>query len=271
LSRYLQNGPAVVGLAVLLGVLTCAVVPGLVTARTPTAMGAATFAPPTPDHPMGTDDLGRDVLAGVVHGARTSLRIGLHATTISLLIGVAVGALAGFHGGGVDGALTTVTEWVQVIPRFFLALLLVALWGATTWNIVVAIGILSWPLTARLARAEFLTLREREFVTAARALGLPDRRIVVRQILPNALPPLVVNASLEIGNAILLEAGMSFLGLGDPQAVSWGSMLFNAQGFFRRAWWMSAFPGAAIFCTVLSLNLVGDGLNQSLNVRMLTR
>jgi peptide/nickel transport system permease protein len=220
---------------------------------------------------MGTDDLGRDVLAGVVHGARTSLRVGFLATAISLAIGVTLGAVAGYHGGGIDSVLTAVTEWVQVIPRFFLALLLVALWGATTWNIVVAIGILSWPLTARLARAEFLALKQREFVTAARAVGLSDGRIMLRQILPNALAPLVVNASLEVGNAILLEAGMSFLGLGDPQAVSWGSMLFNAQGFFRRAWWMSVFPGAAIFCTVLSLNLVGDGLNQSLNVRILDR
>jgi peptide/nickel transport system permease protein len=269
--RYLQNRPAVVGLAVLLMVFTCAVAPRMVSNQVPSAMGGDTFASPNAAHPMGTDDLGRDVLAGVVHGARTSLRIGFLAAAISVTIGLVVGAVSGFYNGRVDTLLTAVTEWVQVIPRFVLALLLVALWGATTWNIIAAIGILSWPLTARLARAEFLSRKEREFVTAARAMGLPDHRIMFLQILPNALPPLVVNASLEVGNAILLEAGMSFLGLGDPQAVSWGSMLFNAQGFFRRAWWMSVFPGVAIFCTVLSLNVIGDGLNQSLNIRMLDR
>ena len=150
-------------------------------------------------------------------------------------------------------------------------MLLVAIWGATTWNITLAIGILSWPLTARLIRAEFLTLKERDLVVAARAVGLPDRTIILRQILPNALPPAVVNASLEVGNAILLEASMSFLGLGDPSVPSWGSMLFNAQGFIRDAWWMSLFPGAAIFLTVLSLNLVGDGLTDALNVRLAGR
>jgi peptide/nickel transport system permease protein len=234
-------------------------------------MAATPFVAPGPSHWMGTDDLGRDVLSGVVHGARTSLRVGFLATCIALTIGGAIGSLSGYYGGRIDGLLTGVTEWVLVIPRFFLALLLVAIWGASTWNIIVAIGVLSWPLTARLIRAEFLALKEREFVMAARAVGSGDGAIITRQILPNALAPVVVNGSLEVGNAILLEAAMSFLGLGDPRTVSWGSMLFNAQAFFRDAWWMSVFPGLAIFLVVLSLNLIGDGLNDSLNVRLAGR
>jgi peptide/nickel transport system permease protein len=234
-------------------------------------MAATPFVAPGPTHWMGTDDLGRDVLSGVVHGARTSLRVGFLATCIALAIGGAMGSLSGYYGGRIDSLLTGVTEWVLVIPRFFLALLLVAIWGASTWNIIVAIGVLSWPLTARLIRAEFLALKEREFVMAARAVGSGDVAIITRQILPNALAPVVVNGSLEVGSAILLEAAMSFLGLGDPRAVSWGSMLFNAQGFFRDAWWMSVFPGLAIFLVVLSLNLIGDGLNDALNVRLAGR
>lgn len=255
------------GLVTLGAFLVCAIAPSWVTSREPTRMTFAPFSPPTSAHPMGTDDLGRDVLSGVVHGAHTSLRIGFLAAAITVVIGVAIGALSGFYGGRVDALLTGLTEWVLVIPRFFLALLLVAIWGASTWNIVIAIGILSWPLTARLTRAEFLSLKEREFVAAAQATGVQDGSLMVRHILPNALPPIVVNASLEVGNAILLEAGMSFLGLGDPSTTSWGSMLLNAQSFFRRAWWMSVFPGTAVLLVVLSLNLIGDSLNQSLNVR----
>jgi peptide/nickel transport system permease protein len=270
-QRYRRNRGALFGLAALGAALFVAAAPQALTARAPTAMAATPFVAPGPSHWMGTDDLGRDVLSGVVHGARTSLRVGFLATCIALTIGGAIGSLSGYYGGRIDGLLTGVTEWVLVIPRFFLALLLVAIWGASTWNIIVAIGVLSWPLTARLIRAEFLALKEREFVMAARAVGSGDGAIITRQILPNALAPVVVNGSLEVGNAILLEAAMSFLGLGDPRTVSWGSMLFNAQAFFRDAWWMSVFPGLAIFLVVLSLNLIGDGLNDSLNVRLAGR
>ena len=269
--RYARSVTGMAGLATLGGFLVCAIGPGWVTSREPTRMTFRPFSPPGVAHPMGTDDLGRDVLSGVVHGSRASLRIGFLATGITVAIGVSIGALSGFYGGRVDEVLSGLTEWVLVIPRFFLALLLVAIWGASTGNIIIAIGVLSWPLTARLTRAEFLSLKEREFVTAARATGVTDGSLMVAHMLPNALPPIVVNASLEVGNAILLEAAMSFLGLGDPSTTSWGSMLLNAQGFFRRAWWMSVFPGSAVLLVVLSLNLIGDSLNQSLNVRLWNR
>jgi peptide/nickel transport system permease protein len=269
--QYVRSPSGTIALAILVVFLLGAAFPTVFTSHPPQTRGPDPFRPPSSGHPMGTDDLGRDVFSGVVHASRTSLLVGFLSVAIAALIGVGIGAVSGYYGGASDSVLTGVTEWVQVIPRFLLALLLVAIWGGSIWNVIVAIGILSWPLTARLVRAEFFTLREREFVLAARALGSPDTALMLRHVLPNALAPVVVTASLEIGNAILLEAGMSFLGLGDPQTMSWGGMLYNAQGFFRRAWWMSAFPGAAIFLVVVSLNLIGDRFNELLNVRLLDR
>jgi peptide/nickel transport system permease protein len=160
-----------------------------------------------------------------------------------------------------------VTEFFLVIPRFFLVLVMVALFGNSVWHVILVIGILSWPVTARLVRVEFLSLREKEFVEGSRAVGASDPRIILRHILPNAFPPIVVSGSLQIARAILMEAGLSFLGLGDPNQASWGVMLYNAQRFLRQAWWTAAFPGLAIFFIVMGFNLVGDGLNDALNPR----
>ncbi len=178
-----------------------------------------------------------------------------------------VGALAGFF-DALDDPLMRVTEFFLVIPAFVLALVLVALLRPSIWNIVLVIAVLGWPSTARLIRAEFLSLKEREFVHAARAIGASEVRIIFHEILPNALPPVVVNASLGVATAILLESGLSFLGLGDPNRISWGYLLGNARPFLRQAWWMPTFPGLAIFLAALSLNLVGDGLNDALNPRL---
>jgi peptide/nickel transport system permease protein len=194
--------------------------------------------------------------------------VGLFAVLTSTVIGLTVGSIAGFYGGRVDDLLMRVTEMFQVLPRFFLAILFVAFFGPNIWNVIFVIGILTWPATARLLRAEFLTLTKREFVEAARAMGMSNFKIIVGGILPNAISPVVVNASLEIAGAILLEASLSFLGLGDPSVMSWGMMLHNSQEYFSRAWWMAAFPGLALFLSALGLTLVGDGLNDALNPRL---
>jgi peptide/nickel transport system permease protein len=268
--RFSRSRVALLGLAIVATlVATAAFAPRLAPAD-PLALVAQPFVPPGGGHLMGTDNLGRDVLSGVIYGSRVSLLVGALATAASFVIGVLVGALAGYSGGGVDAGLMRTAELFQVMPRFVLGLVLVALAGPGIGKIIFVIGILSWPPVARVVRAEVLSLREREFVAAARAVGCSPSAIIFRQILPNALTPIIVLASLEVAHAILLESGLSFIGLGDPNLVSWGTMLNNAQSFMRDAWWTAVFPGAAIFITVLGLNFLGDGLNLALEPRFTT-
>lgn len=231
----------------------------------PFAFRPETLVPPGRGHWLGTDDLGRDVLSGVLHGARISLVVGLVAALGSVLIGVAVGAIAGYRRGRLDEVLMRVTEWVLVMPQFLIVLVVAAIFGSDFRLVVLVLALVGWPATARLTRAQFLSLGEREFVVAALGLGASDGRIIAYQILPNALPPVIVAASLQVPAAILSEAGLRFLGLVDPHSVSWGGMLNQAQGFLQQAWWMPLFPGAAIFLTVLSLNLAGEALNDLLD------
>jgi peptide/nickel transport system permease protein len=207
----------------------------------------------------------------VVYGTRVSLLVGFLTAAASTVVGTLLGGLAGYYGGKVDAALMRLTELFMVVPRFFLALVIVALFGTSIWGIILVLAILSWPTTARLFRAEVLRLRSLEYVQAARAMGHADLAILFRQILPNALSPVIVNISVQVAYAIILEAGLSFLGLGDPASMSWGVMLSNAQQFLRRAWWTATFPGLAIFLAVLGFNLAGDGLNDALNPRLRTR
>jgi peptide/nickel transport system permease protein len=250
------------------GVFTLAAVVGpWVAPLDPFALHPETLRPPGPGHWFGTDDLGRDVLSGILHGARISLAVGLAAAAGAVLVGAAVGALAGYRGGRLDEVLMRVTEWVLVMPQFLIVLVVAAIFGADLRLVVLVLALVGWPAIARLMRAQFLSLAEREFVVAARGLGASDWRIVVRQILPNALPPVVVAASLQIPAAILSEAGLRFLGLVDPHSVSWGGMLNQAQNFLQQAWWMPFFPGAAIFLTVLAFNLAGDALTELLDPR----
>ena len=225
------------------------------------------MAPPNLTHLMGTDELGRDVFSRATAGLSVSLLVGFGAATISTVLGILIGGLAGFFGRAVDAVLMRVTEIFQVIPRFFLAVLLVAFFGASILNILVAIAVLSWPEIARLVRGEFLTLRSRQFVDAARVAGASRTSLIFGEILPNALGPVVVNATLMVGQAMLLEAGLSYLGLGDSTKASLGQMLQEAQQIMRSAWWTTAFPGLFIFLAVLSLNVVGDGLTDVLNPR----
>ena len=269
--RFARNRAAVAGALTLALMLGAALFSEALSGSSPRAMGEDPLAAPSRAHPFGTDDLGRDIWTGVLYGARVSLLVGVLAAATSSVIGILVGSLAGYYGGRLGDVLMRLTEFFLVIPTFLLALVLVAVSRPSIWNIIVTIGVLGWPSTARLARAEFLSLKEREFVMAARAVGSSPRRILFRQILPNAAPPLIVTTSLGVAAAILVEAGLSFLGLGDPNLFSWGLMLRNSREFLRMAWWMPTFPGLAIFATVLSLNLVGDGLNDALNPRLRQR
>ena len=265
---FRKNRPAVVGLAGLSAMVLLALFASLLAPADPMAMGGASLQAPTWLHLMGTDDLGRDSLSRFLFGARVSLTVGALAAATSCTIGICVGATAGYFGGWTDQVLMRAAEFMEVIPRFFLAILIVALFGASVFIIIGVIGLLSWPQIARLTRGEFLTLREREYVVAARAIGIGDGNLIFGEILPNAAPPLIVMATLQVSTAILLEAGLSFLGLGDPTRPSWGLMLNNAQPFIRTAWWLAFFPGIGIFLTVAALNLVGDGLGDVLNPRL---
>jgi peptide/nickel transport system permease protein len=266
---YIRNKGAAFGIVVLLLVAVTGAVAGIAFPFSPWDMRGAPFAPPgDPDFLLGSDSLGRDVAAGIAYGARVSLLIGAVSTAAALIAGVTLGAVAGYSGGLIDDAIMRFTEFFQTIPGFILAIVLVAIFSPNLGSIVFAIAIVSWPPVTRVIRAEFLSLRSREFVQAAEILGRSRFAIVFREILPNALSPLIVLASLMVANAILLESGLSFLGLGDPNLMSWGFMIGAGRSVIRLAWWMSVFPGVAIFLTVLSLNLVGEGLGDALNPRL---
>jgi peptide/nickel transport system permease protein len=267
--NFARNRGAVVGLLILLLVLVVAVGAPWFFPGSPWDMAGAPFAPPGEmDMLLGTDSLGRDVAAGIAHGARVSLLVGAVSTVVALVIGVGLGAIAGYLGGWVDDLVMRFTEFFQTIPSFVLAILLVAIFTPTIQSIVFAIAVVSWPPVARVVRAEFLSLRSREFVQAAEVLGKSRLSIVLGDILPNALSPIVVLSSLMVASAILLESALSFLGLGDPNLMSWGFLIGSGRSVIRIAWWMSVFPGIAIFLTVLSLNLVGEGLSDALNPRL---
>lgn len=265
LKRFAENRGAVAGLVILAIVVVVALAAPVIMPGDPMATRARPLLPPGGDFAFGTDMLGRDVLAGIVHGAKVSLMIGLISTVIAVAIGVTIGAVAGFFGGWVDDLLVRITEFFQTIPSFIFAILLVAIMTPSLASIVTAIAVVTWPPIARLARSEFMGLRRREFVEAAVLSGLSRTRIIVSEILPNAVSPLIVMASLMIATAILTESALSFLGLGDPNRISWGYMIGAARTVFRQAWWLSVFPGLAIALTVLAINLVGEGLNDALN------
>jgi peptide/nickel transport system permease protein len=273
LRRYLRSPAALIGLVLLLLVIAMAVSAPWVFPRDPLSLAGRPLQWPgaSPRFWLGTDNTGRDIAAQIFHGARVSLLIGLVATAISIGIGIVVGAIAGFYGGWVDDALMRVTEAFQTLPNFILLLVLVAVFGSDITTVTVAIGIVSWPPSARLTRAEFLSLRSREFVQACRVLGMRDARIIFREILPNALPPIIVYASVIMAVAILLESALAFLNLSDPNVPSWGNLIGAGKGVLRVQWYVSAIPGVAILLTVLAVSLVGQGLNDALNPRLKSR
>jgi len=229
---------------------------------------ASRLRPPDDQHRLGTDDLGRDVLARMIHGARVSLSVGLTATAIALVIGSLLGALAGYYGGAADWIVSRLIELVLCFPFLFLVLGIVALFGPSFLTIMIALGLTSWTTEARFVRGEFLRIRDMEFAVAARASGARDWRIIVRHLLPNAFAPVLVSASFGVATAILIESALSFLGMGVPLPTpSWGNLLYSAEQHIEYAWWLALFPGIAIFLTVAAFNIIGDRVRDALDPR----
>ena len=271
-QRYRRNKSAVFGLGVILLVIIMAVTANFLYPFDPFRLaGKPLSGPGMNGFLLGSDSLGRDVAAGIVHGAKTSLLIGLIATLVAVLIGIVFGAFSGYYGGRLDDFLMRVTEIFQTIPSFIFAILLVAIMKPSIVSIVIAIAVVSWPGVARLVRGEFLALKSREFVQACHTLGMSDLRIMLREILPNCMSPIIVIGSLMVATAILIESGLAFLGLGDPNIMSWGFQIGAGRTMLRSAWWVCTFPGVAILITVLAINLVGEGLNDALNPRLRER
>ena len=271
--RFRTKRSALLGLAILVVVILAAACASLLYPDDPADMVAPPLLWPGLDasFPLGSDPLGRDVAAGLLHGARSALLIGLSSTATALLIGITVGALAGYYGGWVNDVLMRMTEMFQTMPQFILAVVMVAIVGPSLGSIVTAIAFVSWPPVTRLVRAEVLALRDRDFVQSCYAIGMSERAIIWRQILPNCLTPVIVTSSILVATAILTEAGLSFLGLGDPNVVTWGSMIGAGRESMRTEWFLIAIPGLAIVLTVLGLNLVGEGLNDALNPKLRMR
>ncbi len=273
LRLYLRSPAAMIGLLLLIAVLILAATAGVFYPRDPLSLAGRPLQWPfeSTRFLLGTDSSGRDIAAQIFHGARISLLIGFAATIIAIVLGTVVGALAGYYGGWVDDLLMRITEAFQTVPSFLLLLMLVAVFGSELSTVTLAIGVVSWTAPARLTRAEFLTLRNREFVQACRTLGLRDSAIIFREILPNAMPPLIVYASVVMALAILMESALAFLNLSDPNVASWGNLIGMGRGVLRTGWYVSAIPGVAILLTVLAVSLVGQGLNDALNPRLRSR
>lgn len=267
-KRFLGNPRVFLGLAWLVLVVLVAVLAGVLSPRSPFEIVGQPFAGPGTDHWLGTDSLGRDVLAGLIHGARTTLLIAVLSTLAAVAFGTAVGALAGYFGGWIDDLLMRLTEIFQTIPSFLFAIVLIAILSPSAVNLVIAIATVSWPPIARVVRGEVLSVKAREYVQAAVVAGQGDLAILTRQVLPNTLSPLIVTGSLLVATAILVESALSFLGLGAPNQMSWGFMVGAARSFLRDAWWLVTLPGLTIMLTVLAINLVGEGLNDALNPRL---
>lgn len=270
LKSLARSPSAIIGAILLFIILAMAASAGWLFPNDPLSLAGRPLQAPftNPRFPLGTDSVGRNVAAQLFYGARTSLLIGLISTVVAIVIGIVVGALAGFYGRWIDTALMRVTEAFQTVPSFILLLLLVVIFGSHIETLALTIGIVSWTAPARLTRAEFLTLRNREFVQACRGLGMPNWRIIFLEILPNALPPVIVYASVVMAFSILLESALAFLGLSDPNVAAWGNLIADGRRVLRSAAYVATLPGIVILITVLSISLIGQGLNDAMNPRL---
>ncbi len=272
--HFRRNKLAMGGLVVMLLLYVVALLAPLIAPYDPTAQGdivLTRYRPPSFEHFMGTDKFGRDIFSRVLYGARISLTIGFIAVGLSVTLGTTVGALAGYFGKWVDGVLMRFTDMMLSFPRLVLLIVVIALFEPSIWLVVIVLGLTGWMSVARIVRGEVLSLREREFVQAARVLGMNDTRIIARHIIPNILAPVIVYTTLGIGNTILVEAALSFLGLGvQPPTPSWGNMISDGRDSLITAWWIATFPGLAIVATVTAFNLLGDGLRDAMDPRLRT-
>lgn len=270
--RFKKNPLSVAGLAIILALAMIAMLAPVISPHEPTKIDVYNvLSPPSTTHPFGTDELGRDLLSRMIWGSRASLKVGFIAVGIAISIGTMLGAIAGYYGGKIDAILMRFVDIMLAFPTFFLILAVIAIVEPSISTIMIIIGLTGWMDVARLVRAEFLTLKERDFISAAKAIGASDFRLIFRHIIPNALSPVFVAATFGIAGAILVESGLSFLGLGvQPPEPSWGNILTSGKDNITVAWWLSLFPGLAILITVLSYNLVGEGLRDALDPRLWT-
>jgi peptide/nickel transport system permease protein len=267
MKNLLKNTSLLIGLALLVVIALVAVFAPVFYPVSPWQSSAIPLLEPFAESslPLGSDMLGRDVAAGIAYGARVSLTVGVVSTLISITLGVAIGAVAGFYGGVLDNVLMRFTELFQTVPQFAMAVVFVAIFSPSLVTIVLAISLVSWPPVARLVRGEVMSLKTREFVKAGIVLGESESSLIFQHILPNAVSPIVVMASLMVATAILTESALSFLGLGDRNMISWGYMIGASRSMLRDAWWLSVFPGLAITLTVVAVNLIGEGFEKALN------
>ncbi len=267
-ALFVESRMGPIGLAILIFVALMAIFAPVIAPDGPFKLGAPRLlAPGQEGHLLGTDHLGRDMVAQIVYGARVSLVIGVVAATISLVMGMIVGSVAGYYGGVTALVLSRIMDMFLIIPAFFLIIIIVATLGSGIIYVMIVIGLTAWPASARLMRAQTMSLRERTFVQALKALGESNPKILFRHIIPNGIQPLIANASLDIASAILIESGLSFIGLGDPNKATWGRMIYDGRATITTAWWVSVIPGVAIIVTVRGFYLVGDGISYVLNPR----
>jgi peptide/nickel transport system permease protein len=268
LRLFCANRPALFGLLFVLVFIFVGLFGSILVPADPFEMVAVPLTGPGMETILGSDYLGRDVFVGIVHGTQATMIIAITATLVTVFIGVTIGALAGYYGGLIDNILMRVTEFFQVLPPLVFAMVIVAVFSSDILVVILAIAVTTWTTEARLTRAEFLKIKEQDFVTASRAIGDRNLRIITKVILPNAMPPIIIAITLRVGITIIYEAALSFLGLTDPDIITWGKMIGQSRDYFFDAWWTVTFPGLAILLVVLSIALIGDGLNDAFNPKL---
>ncbi len=273
LRRFLRHPSGLFGLTILVAIVGMATTASIFYPDGPWPMVARPMLWPgqDPRYALGTDVMGRDLVAGLMHGSRVSVMVGLATATVAVLFGTFVGAIAGYYNGRIDDLLMRITDAFQTIPSFMAAVVIVGVIGPSVTTVICSISFVSWPMIARLARAEFLRLRNYDFVQACRVMGMSDTRIIITQVLPNGLSPIIVASSVLVATAIIVESSLSFLGLGDPNVISWGAIIGAGRSVMRTAWYITIIPATALVLTVLSLNLIGDAVNDVLNPRLRSR